>query len=95
VVIVPAVRIKGLIQDDLCSEDGDSGAPVYTTPAQGQNAPINAVAILEGGEVDKDAAGNDACLEKLDGPGTSVDWAVPLATILATATHPITVKTSG
>jgi hypothetical protein len=93
VVIVPAVRIKGLIQDDLCAEAGDSGAPVYTAPAQGQNAPVDAVAIGIQSVTDQDVTGKYVCLEKLDGPGTSVGYAVPL-TAISTATNPFTVKTS-
>jgi hypothetical protein len=93
VVIVPAAHLTGLIQDSVCSEAGDSGAPVYTTPARDQNAPVDAVAILEAGAQSRDATGKDVCLEKLNGPGTSVGWAVPLAAISAASTNPFTVKT--
>jgi streptogrisin C len=94
VVIVPAVHLKGLIQDDLCAEEGDSGAPVYAAPAQGQNAPVDAVAVGSEGVTEKDVTGRSVCLEKLNGPGTSVSYAFPLANISAT-TNPFTVKTSG
>jgi hypothetical protein len=94
VVIVPSVRLTGMIQDNVCSEAGDSGAPVYTEPARGQNVPVDAVAILQGGETRKDASGKDVCLDKIDGPGTSVGYAVPLAAISAATTNPFTVKTS-
>jgi hypothetical protein len=94
VVVIPSVRLTGMLQDNVCYEDGDSGAPVYTEPARGQNVPVDAVAMLQGTETRKDASGKDVCLEKLDGPGTSVGYSIPLAAISAVTTNPFTVKTS-
>jgi hypothetical protein len=60
---------------------------VYTAPAPGQNAPIDAVGIIQGVYTLPDSAGNRVCLEKLHGPGTSVSWAVPLSATPAATTN--------
>jgi streptogrisin C len=79
VVIVPSKRIKGLIQNSVCTEHADSGAPVYTDPAAGvHNAPVDAVGIVIGGDTETDATGAAVCLERLYGPGTSISFALPL-----------------
>ena len=92
-MISPATVFRGLIMTDLCSEDGDSGAPVYTDPAGVQEAPIDAVGTITGGFSQLDANDKLVCLEKLNGPGTSVSFAVPIATISATSTNPFSIKT--
>jgi hypothetical protein len=92
-IIRLGVRLTGLFQNNVCSEDGDSGAPVYTDPAGVANAPVDAVGIMSVSEYVKDATGKSVCVEKIDGPGTSVGYSVPLTTITATATNPFTVKT--
>jgi hypothetical protein len=87
VIIHPSTRLYGLIMNNVCAEVADSGAPVYTAPAPGQNAPIDAVGIIQGVYTLPDAAGNQLCLEKLHGPGTSVSWAVPLSATPAATTN--------
>jgi hypothetical protein len=97
VIIYPPTRLDGLIMNNLCTEVGDSGAPVYTTPASGQNAPIDAVGIIQGAFTVPDGAGNQVCLEKLHGRGTSVSWAVPLSATPAATTstaNTVHIKTS-
>ena len=93
VVIVQGKHLTGLFLNNVCAEVGDSGAPVYVEPAAVQNAPADAVGIILGGSTKKDASGKDVCLEKVNGPGTSVSYGVPLAAISAAATNPFTVKT--
>jgi hypothetical protein len=94
VIVVPSVVLRGVIMANVCAEEGDSGAAVYTDPGQVQNAPIDAVGILQAGVTVEDATGKDVCLEKVDGAGTNVAYAVPLAAISAATTNPFTVKTS-
>ena len=94
-MVAPSKVLRGMIMSDLCSEGGDSGAPVYTDPAGVQNAPIDAVGTVTGGLTQPDANGNEVCLERLDGPGASVAFAVPLAAISAASTNPFSIKTGG
>jgi hypothetical protein len=51
VLIRPSADLSGMIMSDLCTEPGDSGGAVYTSPAAGNNTPVNAVAVHSGGQL--------------------------------------------
>lgn len=86
-IVTPSVVLRGMIMNDLCSESGDSGGPVYTDPGRTPDEPVDAVGLINGGLTQLDASGRAVCLEKLNGPGTSVGFASPLAATPAATTE--------